>query len=279
MTQVPYLTSYTEIDSRSMIFAVFGIMATICAMIQFTRVYILKNTICIPENTWYLHFFLLMSILIMFVLPCIPQYTLSIDNYIISFFCQLPPAICVCCILTLTLNLLFINRYFSGIFLLILPILLVFQILIMFIPCSFIMDMLYTDDQSTTDGYQSTTYVYPYYTGYYNILRDYAVTNTYLYLDYLLTISMILTLCLYKTLYGKLLCLATLISWILWNINWSIFCPCLHLLLTSYVYLTLGYILLVFYIYPILLSKYFRTLPLITQFTLWRPPPVTVTGD
>nr|AYF58465.1 membrane G protein-coupled receptor 13A [Elephant endotheliotropic herpesvirus 1B] len=277
MTKMPYITSHAEIDPRTMIFAIFGIIATICAILQFTRVYIKKHIICIPENSWYLHFFLLMAILNMFVLPCI-SYTLSINNYIISFFCQIPPAICVCCILTLTLNLLFINQYFSGIFLLILPILLVFQILIMFIPCSFITN-IYTDDQSTTDGYQSTTYAYAYYTDNYDIVRDYAMASTYLYLDNLLTMSMILTLCLYKTLYGKLLCLATLTSWILWNINWSIFCPCLHLFLTSYVYLTLGYILLVFYIYPILLAKYLHALAVVLyQFTFetkFPPPPLS----
>nr|APG41578.1 G protein-coupled receptor 8 [Elephant endotheliotropic herpesvirus 1A]AYF58526.1 G protein-coupled receptor 8A' [Elephant endotheliotropic herpesvirus 1A] len=249
-----------EIDACILSFSILGIIGTIYAIIQLTLAYIRKTCLCIPENTWYLHFLLLMGILNLFISSCIS----GIFEHVGLCFTQFSPAICVCCILTLATNLFFLCIYrqnFSSTFLLILPVLLVFPIVILLI-------LFY----SYKDNNQSCTYNYV----------QYALTSIYLYLDYFITISTILTLCLHKTLYGKLLCLATWTSWILWNINWSIFCPYIPFFVTLYFCPTFGYILLLFYIYPILLSKYLHTLPLMTnQLTLWcsAPPPVTVTDD
>nr|AYF58508.1 G protein-coupled receptor 8B [Elephant endotheliotropic herpesvirus 1A] len=269
MTSPQPTLNYPEIDYCTLSFSILGIIGTICATLQLTLACIRKTCLCIPENTWYLHFLLLMGILSLFVSSCIPE--IFVNNYIVFCFTQLSPAICVYCILTLATNLLFVyiyQQYFSPTFLLILPVLLAFPILILLI-------LFYIYSYRTA---AQCTHTYPQgdaerYVDYNYI--QLAMTSIYLYLDYFLTISMILTLCLYKTFYGKLLCLTTWTSWILWNINWSIFCSCIHLFITLYFYPAFGYILLL-YIYSILLSKYFKTLPLvINQLTLWcsSPPP------
>nr|AYF58591.1 G protein-coupled receptor 7 [Elephant endotheliotropic herpesvirus 1B] len=253
MTSPQPTLNYPEIDYCTLSFSILGIIGTICAILQLTLACIRKTCLCIPENTWYLHFLLLMGILNLFISSCIS----GIFEHVGLYFTQFSLAICVCCILTLATNLFFLCIYrqnFSSTFLLILPVLLVFPIVILLI-----LFYRYTDNPSC---------IYHYI--------QYVLTSIYLYLDYFLTISMILTLCLHQTLYGKLLCLATWTSWILWNISWSLFYQNI-LFITLYLCPTFGYILLLLYIYPILLSKYFHTLLLmINQLTVWcsAPPPL-----
>nr|AYF58583.1 G protein-coupled receptor 8C [Elephant endotheliotropic herpesvirus 1A] len=258
---------YPEIDYCILSFSILGIIGTIFAILQLTLAYIRKTCLCIPKNTWHLHFLLLIGILSLFVSACIPEIFV---NYIVFCFTQLSPAICLGCILTLATNLLFVciyQQYFLSTSLIILPVLLAFPIGIPLI-------LVYKSQYMS--GPQYTTNVYPYMNAQGCINYTYmelALTNVYLYLDYFLTISMVLTLCLYKTFYGKLLCLTTWTSWILWNINWSIFCSCIHLFATLYFYPTFGYILLLFYIYPILLSKYITAYNKSIYALVLSPPP------
>nr|AYF58573.1 G protein-coupled receptor 8D [Elephant endotheliotropic herpesvirus 1A] len=241
-----------EIDTCTLGLSILGIVGTICAILQLTLAYIRKTCLCVPENTWYLHFLLLTGILGLFVASCIPD----IFGHYLVCFTQFPPTICVCCILTLATNLFFLYIYrqsFSSTFLLILPILLAFPVVLI---------LLYVYKSNYT--HETLHYVN------YNYIQ-YALSSICLYLDYLLTISMLLTLCLYKTLYGKLLCLTTWTSWILWNISWSIYSYIF--LVIPYFCLTFGYILLLFYIYPILISKYFHTLPRMTTQRGCAAPP------
>nr|AYF58612.1 G protein-coupled receptor 10 [Elephant endotheliotropic herpesvirus 1A] len=247
---------YHDDDPCSLGFSILGLTLTLGA-VALSMYTIKKDHLCVsPRNTLHLHFLLLICILAMFVLSSTTYSTLwATNSNIVTFLIQFPPAISICCILTLTINLFNISIYqhhFSTIFTLILPVLLVLPISIMFILYQFIPNKLYSNDND-----------YPMY-----LIENYALSNTYLYLDYLLTISMLLTLCLYTTLYGKLLCVTAFASWILWNIHWSI----VYRVLTSYVYLTLGYILL-FYIYAILMGKHFSVIVLLRQQMFWKDPP------
>nr|AYF58517.1 G protein-coupled receptor 8B [Elephant endotheliotropic herpesvirus 1B] len=258
MTSSQATSEHPEINYWTLSFSTLGIIGTICAILQLTLAYIKKACLCIPENTWHLHFLLLIGILNLFI-SCIPNmsvyHAFCFANFS-SAIC-LSCAICVCCILTLVTNLFFLCTYrqnFSPTVLLILPVLFTFPIVILLI-------LFYT--------YKSNIYCT------YNYVQ-YVLTSIYLYLNYFLTISMILTLWLHKTVYGKLLCLTTWTCWILWNANWLIFCPYGPSFVTLYFPPTFGYILL-FYIYPILISKHFHTLPLmINQGALWcaAPPPL-----
>nr|AYF58456.1 G protein-coupled receptor 9 [Elephant endotheliotropic herpesvirus 1A] len=243
---------HPEIDYCTLSFSILGIIGTILAILHLTFASI-KN-VCVPDNTLYLHFLLLTGILTLFVSTCTFMFT---ENYTALCLTQLSLTVCVCCILMLAINLFFYihKQYFSRIFVLFMPILFVFPILIMFITCS------------RTDDYDK-----------YECMK-YAITNTYLYLGYFLTITTILSLCLYRTLYGKLL-LTTLTSWISWNIYWSLFHP-YSISNISYMYLTLGYILVSVLHVPDFASKVFTYITsnvrpnynLETRFLLLSSPP------
>nr|AYF58492.1 G protein-coupled receptor 11 [Elephant endotheliotropic herpesvirus 1A] len=270
---------YHDDDSCSLGFSILGIIATSYAILQLILTYIKKISLCIPENTWYLHFLFLICILNLFIISAITHSSISVTENILLLI-QLPPAICICCMLTFALNLFLIcayKHYFSYTFLLVLPILLAFPVSILFIVYQF-------SSYSKLDCasvIQSCTPINTYFqldcTSY---IQNNTLSNAYLYLNYFLTISMILTLCLYSTLYGKLLCVTTLLCWVLWNIQWSVFGPFLDPFFMPYMYPTLGHILLIFYIYPIILSKYFQILSLMLNQMRHRessaaPPPLS----
>ncbi|AGG16124.1 G protein-coupled receptor 7 [Elephant endotheliotropic herpesvirus 1A] len=254
-------THYPSYDDPYLLgLSIFGVLATLPVIFQFIRVYIYGLYICFPENTWCVHSTLLVSVCCMFILSSTVMFWLFFNHSAVTLLIQLTPTIAVSCLFVLSINLFLICNYalhLSSHFLFLTTLLVIIPVPILFSPLI-----------------QKFNYVQQIETVFYQTRHEITqaiITNSYLYLDYLLTIAMFLTLCLYKTHYGKILCIATWMSWVLWNIHWCV----MDRAITAYLALSFGYILLIFYIYPIVLSAYYtKILRFCTNRSRRLPPPL-----
>ncbi|AHC02813.1 membrane protein EE62 [Proboscivirus elephantidbeta5] len=257
--------TYEFNDSCNLAFSIFGLFGILCSMLLFIHIYVNRKYISFPENTWSIHFLSLIGILLMFVVSSTYTIWFFSDLYIITILIQIPPSLCVSCLVVLAINLFLIYNYnicLSSNFLFVSVLLITLVVPIMY---SSLVIQIYVSELHNHKIDQLTLYAIQHEA------IKYIIGSIYVYLDYLLTISMCLTLCSYKTLYGKILCLTTWITWILWNIHWCVS----EKSILPYLELLFGYILLVFYICPLILAslkRLFSVSP--TQYLHMTFPPI-----
>nr|QOE74763.1 G protein-coupled receptor 5 [Elephant endotheliotropic herpesvirus 1A] len=244
--------------------SVLGIVFTIAAIISFLTFYNRKKHLCFPYNTWYTQFLFLAGLIVVFILVIL--YICAPSRF--EYFGPVPFVICFSCLLVNALNLLLIYRYRIG-----LP---SWMLVWMAFFCIFITPLVtlhvykalvYVTNNACYNGtslvnatnvVNSTSSAYLESVSIWNSLITYLDTSLYLYVYYLIVVSLFLScFSIKKSLYANYLFITLLLSWLLWTIHW---CVSSTILLPATGVTVNGYIFLLLYVLPPILYFHYERL-------------------